>query len=63
MFVWIGEDANELEKTESVKSGELLDLPHLHTWIWFFNVAVLGQSEYKEVNLWEVVSRFFISQH
>lgn len=26
VFVWIGKDANEVERTESVKSGELLDV-------------------------------------
>lgn len=25
VFVWIGKDANEVERTESVRSGELLD--------------------------------------
>lgn len=30
VFVWIGADANEVERTESVKSGEEL----LHTFIF-----------------------------
>lgn len=30
VFIWIGADANEVERTESVKSGEQL----LHTFIF-----------------------------
>lgn len=48
MFIWIGKDANEVERTESVKAGELLDFTHLHKYryIKFYSAAVLGLSEY-----------------
>lgn len=63
VFVWIGKDANEVERTESVRSGELMALTCLPNWIRLCNVAVLGLSEYKEAIMWEVVSRYLISQH
>lgn len=45
VFVWIGKDANEVERTESVRSGERLGLTLLRKWIRICSVAVSGLSE------------------